>query len=46
MIIFFIISIFKSRKNSAWRIEPPEGIVEPGEEITVLAICYLTDKIR
>ena len=45
MIIIFI-CIFKSRKNSAWRIEPSEGIVEPGEEITVLAICYLTDKIK
>lgn len=35
-----------SKRNSAWRLEPPSGIVAPGAEITVKAICYLIDKAK
>lgn len=35
-----------SKRNSAWRVEPPSGILAPGSENTLKAICYLIDKIK
>ncbi|CAF0787663.1 unnamed protein product [Brachionus calyciflorus] len=37
---------YMGKRNSAWRIEPASGIVEPGSEIVLKAICYLIDKTR
>jgi hydrocephalus-inducing protein len=34
------------KRHSAWRVEPKEGVIQPGTEITVKAICYMIDKIK
>ena len=39
-------STFMSKRNSVWRVEPPSGLIEPGSEITVRAICHLIDKTK
>lgn len=39
-------NIFMLKKNSAWKVEPTYGEIEPGCEIKVNAICYLIDKIK
>ena len=38
--------VYMSKKNSAWKVEPSHGIVQPGTEIVLKAICYLIDKTR
>lgn len=35
-----------SRKKSAWTIEPAEGVINPGSEIVIKAICLLHDKTK
>jgi hypothetical protein len=34
------------KKGSPWRIEPSDGVIAPGSEITIKAICHLIDKTR
>ena len=33
-----------AEKNSSWRLEPAEGVIEPGCEFSIKAICHLADK--
>lgn len=35
-----------SKRNSAWRVEPSSGVIEPGSEIILRAICHLIDKVK
>lgn len=34
------------KRSSAWRVEPPSGLIPAGSEITVKAVCHLIDKTK
>lgn len=39
-------SSIMTKRNSPWRVEPPSGVLAPGSEMTIRAVCYLIDKMK